>query len=355
MLIHSGAYFVPYGWISGDLGRLLEKEGRALRIAGGWAYATRVRILFRDDALHLDLTVDCVEDWLLSLEGGGESVSRDRWRALTTQRRPLTGFDWLKPVIMGILNVTPDSFSDGGDFFDPQAALNHAHAMREMGADIIDIGGESSRPGAVPVSIEEEVSRVAQPIGAISPHALVSIDTRHGETARVAVNNGAAWINDIMAGRESEMIPIMAECATPVVLMHCLGQPKVMQVNPSYDNALLDIFDFLENRINVAVAGGVNRNNIVVDPGIGFGKSLDHNLTLIKNVSIFHGLGCPILFGASRKRIIDMICQEMTPKKRVPGSLFLVAEAIKQGCQIVRVHDVAETHQVVQMYNFFNG
>lgn len=272
---------------------------------------------------------------------------------LTATRPPLGGVVMDSPQIMGILNVTPDSFSDGGLFHAPGSAIAHAQNMAADGATILDIGGESSRPGADFVPIEEEIERTEPVIAALAAENLppVSIDTRKARVAEVAVSAGAAWINDVSAGTYDPQMGILAaQMGTPLCLMHAQGDPKTMQDAPSYDDVLLDVYDFLETRIAWAEAAGVPRTQIIVDPGIGFGKTLDHNLTLLRNIALFHSLGCPILLGASRKRFIGEISGAAAADERMAGSVAVALAAISQGVQIVRVHDVSQTRQALALW-----
>ncbi len=253
---------------------------------------------------------------------------------------------------MAIVNVTPDSFSDGGDRFDAQRAIDDALAMRDAGADILDVGGESTRPGAAPVPLEEEQRRVLPVVKALATQgALVSIDTRHPRIMADALQAGAKIINDVTAleGDPGSM-PLVAESEASVVLMHMLGEPRSMQRDPRYDDVALDIYDFLEERVSACLAAGIPRDRIAVDPGIGFGKTISHNLQLLAQISLFHGLGCPILLGVSRKSFIGRLSQNEPPKERLAGSLAAALAGVAQGVQILRVHDVLETLQAVQVW-----
>lgn len=256
-------------------------------------------------------------------------------------------FDWNKPIIQGVLNVTPDSFSDGGSFDNYDAAIKQAQRMINDGADIIDIGGESTRPGAVSVSIEQELSRVIPVIEKLSSTTTsISIDSRNARVMSEAITAGAHIVNDVSAlSHDPKSLELVQKTKIPVILMHAQGTPETMQENPSYNCAILDIYDYLEDRIAFCEDAGISRNQIIVDPGIGFGKTLIHNMEILANLSIFHGLGVPILVGASRKRFIGEISGEENPKERTPGSISAAISAIEQGVQIVRVHDVKETKQ----------
>ncbi len=257
--------------------------------------------------------------------------------------------DWSKPLIQGVLNTTPDSFSDGGSFANFSDAVAHADQMINFGVDIIDVGGESTKPGAVPVSIDQEMGRVIPVIEQLSKKDIpISIDSRNSDVMLAAFNAGAHIINDVSAlTYDPVAMKAVKETKMPVILMHAQGTPQTMQHNPSYENVVLDIYEFLENRINACVHAGISRQMIMIDPGIGFGKTLDHNLEILSNLSIFHALGVPIVIGVSRKRFIGELSGEDTPRKRFPGSIAAALCAIEQGVQIIRVHDVVETRQAI--------
>lgn len=271
---------------------------------------------------------------------------------LTAPRRPLCGVSFERPCIMGILNVTPDSFSDGGDRADPEVAIRDGLAMLEAGADILDIGGESTRPGAEAVSLEEEEARVLPVVTALAKQgACVSIDTRHAAVMRAAVAAGARMINDVTAlSGDPDSPAVAAESDVPVVLMHMQGQPQTMQRDPRYDNAALDIYDYLAARLEACAAAGIAAERLIVDPGIGFGKTLTHNLQVLEQIALFQGLGCPVLLGASRKSFIARLSHGEPAKERLPGSLAAILFALQRGVQILRVHDVAETVQAVSVW-----
>src|ERR687894_973779 len=229
------------------------------------------------------------------------------------------------PVVIGILNVTPDSFSDGGDFLDPEAAAVHAAAMLDEGAGMLDVGGESTRPGSDPVSQEEEIRRVVPVIERIlsaRPEAVISVDTYRSGTATVALEAGASLVNDVTALRgDSRMVSVMEEAECPVILMHMQGEPKTMQKDPHYEDVVREVRDFLAERAEYAVTAGVRPENIIVDPGIGFGKSLEHNLDLLHNLDAIVDLGFPVLIGASRKRFIERITGVQEARERIPGTV----------------------------------
>lgn len=263
----------------------------------------------------------------------------------------MTGMFDKGPYIMGIVNVTPDSFSDGGLFADPVRAIAQGFRLAEEGADILDIGGESTRPGAAPVSPQQEMDRVLPVIeGLKGCSRLISIDTRNAATMREAVRAGAGMINDVTALRGEGCLQAAAQSGVPVCLMHMQGMPQTMQKDPHYDDVVSEVYGFLQERIKACEKAGLAREKIVVDPGIGFGKTLDHNLVLLKNLGHFRSLGVPLLVGLSRKSFIEKICPSTPPDARLPGSLAAALWALQQGAGIFRVHDVAETRQALAVF-----
>ena len=283
---------------------------------------------------------------LVSLAGLGDNT------AMNIPQLELTD----RPLVMGVLNVTPDSFSDGGQFADPAAALAHAGQMVRKGADIIDIGGESTRPGARPVSSAEQIERTQSVIGAIReefPETHVSIDTRSAEVAAAAVAAGACMVNDISALRaDLDMACRVAEAGAYVVLMHMQGKPTTMQVHPLYDDMVSEIEAFLHERIEFAVSCGIAREKIILDPGIGFGKTTAHNLRILANLNRFTELG-PVLLGASRKSFIGKILGIDDPQRRLTGTIVTNTIGLLAGVRILRVHDVKEARQTVDLCQAF--
>jgi len=256
-----------------------------------------------------------------------------------------------RTLIMGILNVTPDSFSDGGRFFDREDAIAHGQALAGAGADIIDVGGESTRPFSDSVPAEEEMRRVIPVVEALAGrlNIPISIDTQKADVARHALSAGATMVNDIGALRlDTAMASVVAAAGVPVILMHMKGTPKDMQVHPHYDDVVEEVKGFLSGAVEDAQRAGVGRANIIVDPGIGFGKTVMDNLLLIKHLSSFHALGLPVLIGPSRKSFIGKILGDGNEAREV-GTQAVVAAAALQGVQIVRVHDVARTKQTLQL------
>jgi dihydropteroate synthase len=248
------------------------------------------------------------------------------------------------PVVVGILNVTPDSFSDGGNFVDPEAAAEHAATMLDEGAGIIDVGGESTRPGSDPVSAEEEARRVVpviERIVAARPGTVISVDTYRAATAAAALEAGACIVNDVSALRgDPRKASVVAKAGCPVILMHMQGEPKTMQSEPRYKDVVREVTDFLRSRAEHAVATGVSRENIIVDPGIGFGKTVDHNLALLRGLEAVAHLGFPVLLGASRKRFIGSITGRGEAAERVFGTVATTVLAYEKGATLFRVHDV---------------
>lgn len=318
------------------------RPDEANTLAGGWCWFTHAERIERGSVRTI-VPADQIPHTTL-----------DR---LTTPRVPIAGMGMDSPRIMGILNMTPDSFSDGGMFLAPDAALAQAGTMVAQGADILDIGGESTRPGADFVDANEEINRTAPAIAAIRAitSTPISIDTRKAPVARAALAAGANLVNDVAAFTfDPDMAPLSAQAGVPCCLMHAQGDPSTMQDAPQYDDVVLDVYDFLEARVHAAEAAGIRREQIVVDPGIGFGKTLDHNLELLKNLSIFHGLGCVVLLGASRKRFIGTLGNAPDAQDRMAGSLAVALQGLRQGMQILRVHDIMATRQAISLHMAVN-
>lgn len=313
----------------------------AVTLAGGWCWFDRVEVLTRG-AAPVVVSID--------------QVPTDVMQRLTAPRADIAGLTMDRPQIMGILNVTPDSFSDGGNYIAPESALTQGRRMAAEGATIIDVGGESTRPGAAFVPEVEEIARVGNVVRTLAADgAIVSIDTRKSAVARVAADAGAMILNDVAAMTfDPAMADVAARSGLPICLMHAQGDPKTMQDDPVYDDVLLDVYDFLTERVSAAVAAGIARDRIIVDPGIGFGKTLAHNLSLLSRLSLFHGLGCPILLGASRKRFIGVISGAQDAAERMPGSVAVAIDALRQGVQIIRVHDTLPTKQAFSLIQAIN-
>lgn len=269
---------------------------------------------------------------------------------MTMLNRAGRSLDLSVPQVMGIVNVTPDSFSDGGQFFSPDKALDQARKLVADGAAIIDIGGESTRPGSEPVPADEEIRRVLPAIEAITAEldVPVSIDTMKAEVMRAAVDAGAGIINDVNALRGDKALATAAELDVPVCLMHMQGTPQSMQKSPEYEDVVQEVIDFLQARIEACEAAGIARHNLILDPGFGFGKKARHNLRLMKHLSRITELGYPVLLGVSRKSIIGAMLNTSVDE-RLAGSLSLASIAVWQGAKIIRSHDVKDTVQAVKL------
>lgn len=341
-------YVRPIDLLAGAPAEASLSNGRGLPLAGGPIVFQSVELIARTaEAIRVAPSPVATLD-NLELPNLASSLA-----ALTTPRRPLVpGLTEARgngPILMGIVNVTPDSFSDGGDHVATAEAIAHGRRLAAQGAAILDIGGESTRPGSDPVSIEEEIRRTEPVIRALAGDGHpVSIDSRNAPVMAAGLDAGAAIVNDVSAlGHDPKAASMLAARDCPVVLMHMLGEPKTMQDDPVYACAPLDVFDALEKRVVAAEAAGIARDRIVIDPGFGFGKIPAHNLEITAWLTLFHGLGCPILYGASRKSTIGALSRGEPPKQRVPGSIALALAAAARGVRILRVHDVAETAQAL--------
>ena len=265
---------------------------------------------------------------------------------------PFAGLALGRPLIMGIVNVTPDSFSDGGETADAASAIARGRAMHEAGADIIDVGGESARPGAQPLAPAEELARVLPVVGELAEAGVVvSIDSRRAQVMKAALEGGARIVNDITAlAGDPDSLGVVAASRAAVVLMHMQGTPATMQDEPKYEHAPLDIYDELAARVAACAAAGIERARIAVDPGIGFGKTLDDNLEILDRLALLRGIGCAVLLGASRKSFVGRLGAGAPAPTRLPGSLAAALAAVARGANIVRVHDVAETRQALDVW-----
>ena len=312
----------------------------ALPLAGGLGWFTHVEVLSRSAPCRIIEADQVPEAYLVRL---------------TAARPDIAGLSLARPQIMGILNTTPDSFSDGGQHAGIGDAVAAGQAMQEDGADILDIGGESTRPGATFVAPQEEINRTAPVIAALRAAGMdlpISIDTRKAAVAEAAVAMGANLVNDVSGFTfDPGLAPFCQKHQLPVCVMHAQGKPETMHLNPQYDNVLLDVFDALERQIAALEAVGVPRGAILADPGIGFGKTQDHNLALLARISLFHMLGAPLLLGVSRKKFIGTIGQAPDPTERAAGSIAVALAGLSQGVQMIRVHDVRETRQAVALWH----
>lgn len=320
---------------------------KAERLAGGHAFFDRAERLTRDESEIVP----------------PQDVPASVMARLTTPRTPICNVAMTAPALMGIINVTPDSFSDGGLFHEAEAGVAQGRALIEEGAAFLDIGGESTRPGSEEVAASDQLARVMPVIEELSnTHAVLSIDTRSAAVAEAALRRGidgrrgASLFNDVSALQHDPASLIVAAAhAEAVCLMHSPADPKTMQEEARYDSVLLDVYDALATRIAACEAAGIARSRIIVDPGIGFGKTLNHNLALIRGISLFHGLGCALLVGVSRKRFIGTLSGVELAGDRVLGSVAAGLACVRQGVQILRVHDVAAHRQALGVWQAIEG
>ena len=319
-------------------------------LAGGWRRFAWVEILERKPGGGRRVVATLPADLARRRHPEFEAI----FARLTAPRAALLGLSLDRPRLMGILNLTPDSFSDGGRHDAPAAARARMAALVEQGAEILDLGAESTRPGAAPIPHEAEWSRLA-PAFSSGVSVPLSVDTRNAATAAAAFHAGARIFNDVSAlthdARSLRVALAYARTGGAICLMHAQGDPQTMQQDPRYADPLLDVYDYLEARLAACAEAGIAREAILVDPGIGFGKGLAHNLDLLRGLSLLHGLGCPILLGVSRKRFIGALSGEAEAAARAPGSAAAALHGVAQGAQILRVHDVRETKQALAVWS----
>lgn len=340
-------YVRPVGLLYGATAQAAVADGLALPLAGGPIAFTAAE-LSEGEPGNTRMRLFAAP----ALASTGEADLAALLGRITTKRPPFAGIALDRPVLMGIVNVTPDSFSDGGLYDTTEGAIVHAAELAAAGAGIVDVGGESTRPGSDPAEEGEELGRVVPVIAGLAGlPAVISIDTRKASVARAAAKNGAKILNDVSAlTHDANSLPVAAETGLSVVLMHAQGVPKTMQDNPRYEDVVLEVFDYLKARIAAAVAAGIEPARIAADPGLGFGKTLAHNLALLAHTTLFHGLGVPLLIGASRKRFIKGVSGGERPSSREPGSQAAAIAAAAQGAQILRVHDVAGSRQALAVW-----
>jgi dihydropteroate synthase len=340
-------YLRPIGFLYGPPADAAVEDGLALPLAGG-PIAFTAAVLIEGDPTNSRRRL-CTAQTLKEVRDA-ELVAV--LAGVTSPRQPFAGLSLTRPVLMGIVNVTPDSFSDGGLYDETEGGITHAAELASSGAAIVDIGGESTRPGADTVAGDEELSRVIPVLEGLDGfHAVISIDTRKSTVARAAAKAGAKILNDVSAlTYDPACLDAAVETGLDVLLMHAQGEPKTMQDNPTYDDVVLEVFDYLEGRIEACERAGIPRARIAADPGLGFGKTLVHNLALLANLSLFHGLGVPLLVGASRKRFVGGVGQGKDPKSREPGSHAAAIASAAQGVQILRVHDIAGSRQALEVW-----
>jgi len=348
-------YLRPTGFLAGEAARAASAVGSAATLAGGPLAFTHVEVLARNEG-HIAVATAPLRDvqgWASTSGGEVERHVTGLLSRISMPRPSFAGLTLDRTRLLGILNATPDSFSDGGMHLVPETAIAHGWALISAGSDIVDVGGESTRPGAVRVPVEEELRRV-RPVfaGLAKSNTTLSIDTRNSAVMAAAIDAGASIINDVTAlAGDSRSLRLAVERQACVILMHMQGDPTMMNVAPSYRYAPLDVYDFLEDRIEACIAAGLPRAKIAVDPGIGFGKTTDHNVAILERISLLHGLGCGVLLGASRKLVLGAARYTAGPMQRLGGSLGVALAAVEQGVQLLRVHDVVETRQAVDVWH----
>jgi dihydropteroate synthase len=352
-------YLRPVGLLQGDIAMDMCAAGRARPLAGGpLAFPVcEIVIRARRQVHRAAAEIPRIETWSETCDPELRRNIQLRLELLTVPRAAMVQL----PALMGVINVTPDSFSDAGERLDPDAALAHGLQLAASGARILDIGGESTRPGATPVDAKAETDRVEPVLARLSaqrqhhPGLLLSIDTRHAAVMRCALAYGVDIINDVSAlSDDPQSLATAAASKAAVVLMHKQGDPASMNVSPRYEDVALDVFDQLEARIEACAGAGIEQSRLIVDPGIGFGKRSEENLALLRSLALYHGLGSPLLVGFSRKALLGGEQGRLTPRDRLPGSLAAAMHALDKGVQLLRVHDVAETRQVVDLWSQIN-
>jgi dihydropteroate synthase len=339
-------YVQPLGLLSGEAAKIGIESGWALAFAGRQRAYTAAELWWRDaDALR-QTVVPAAE--IAAAAGRHVGIAHFTERLGAACSWP-AGLPERRPLLMGVLNVTPDSFSDGGLYFDREAAIAQGRRLHAEGADIVDVGGESTRPRSATISEQEEICRVVPVIQALAQDGiLVSIDTRKAAVMRAAIGAGARMINDISALRhDPDSLKVAGASGLPVVLMHIQGEPATMQQRPRYERAALDVYDHLDGQARAWTEAGFDRSRLIVDPGIGFGKTLEHNLDILGRLGLYQGLGLPLLLGTSRKSFIARIAGETPAPDRVAGSIAAALAGLAQGVAILRVHDVAMTKQAI--------
>ena len=343
----------PVGIIQGDLAAECRRDGSALPLAGGTLAFTACELfLAGDDAVAIHFaTLNDLIGWAGQHGAATARAVSDRLERLSRPRPDFAGLALDRPRLVGVVNVTPDSFSDGGDFLDVGAAIAQGENLAAAGADILDIGGESTRPGSDPTSCETELARVLPVIDGLAGCGVaLSIDTRRGAVMEAALERGVSVVNDISAlGDDPESAGVVARHDASVVLMHMKGRPRDMQTEPHYGHAPYEILQYFKDRVRFCEQAGISRDRIAIDPGIGFGKNDDHNLKILTEVAILHGLGCAVAIGASLKSFIGRVADVDDAKSRLAGSLAAAALAAGQGTQLFRVHDAAQTRQALKI------
>ena len=348
-------YTRPCNFYYGNFARSLISKKQALSLTGSLNIAfDQIEVFERKAKKTVQSKVYSISK-IKNLPKTLKSIVEKDLKQILSKRKSICGIKFNEPNIMGVLNVTPDSFSDGGLFLSQSKGYKKANSMIKDGAVIIDIGGESTRPGSKVVTEKEEWRRVEKIIVKLkknSPKTVISLDTRKAKLMQKGINNGVNIINDVSGlNFDKKSFDVINKNKIPFVLHHMQGTPETMQVNPKYDDVILDVFDFFEKKINHCLRKKYKKEIIIVDPGIGFGKNLKHNLRIMSKISIFHSLGCPILIGTSRKRFIEHIVTKFDTQDRTGGTLASVLYGLLQGVQLFRVHNVKEINQGILVFN----
>ena len=341
-------YLKPFGYVSNTNGKILFKKKKAIKVND--CYFLFIEVV-KKNKKSLQKEHFSVEEFLNFIKT--HQNTRILFERMCSPRKIIKK----SHLIFGILNITPDSFSDGGEYFDIKTSYNRAKKLIKDGADFVDIGGESTRPNADVVKPIEEVKRVLPIIQKLDNKEIrMSLDTRNSETMELGILSGVKVINDVSALiNDPKSAGIIRKYKVPIILMHMPGNPKTMMSQNNYVDIVLDVYDFLNERIEFCEKNGIKRENIIIDPGIGFGKDSNQNLTLLNNLSIFHSLGCPIMLGVSRKRFISSFTDSKNPKDRLGGTLTATTLALHQGVQVHRVHDVFEIRQAIKIFEEINS
>ena len=345
-------YTRPCNFYYGNQAKKLIRKKKAFSLAGNTSVAfDQIEVFKRLKKKKVNSSIYSIKN----IPNNIWFVMRSDLKKIVSKRQSIIGLDFNKPKIMGVLNVTPDSFSDGGLFLKESKALKHAKLMIDGGATIVDIGGESTRPGSKTINENKEWLRIKKIIIKLKkkfPKILLSLDTRKSYVMKMGFKNGIDIINDVSGlNFDNDSFNTIRINKIPLILNHSQGTPSTMQQNPKYNDVLLDIYDFFEEKINLFSKSKHKKKLIIIDPGIGFGKNLNHNLRILSKISLFHGLGCPIIIGTSRKRFIKHIVTKFDTKDRTGGTLGSVLYGLSQGVQLFRVHNVKEINQGILVFN----
>ena len=348
-------YTRPCNFYYGNYAKKLINKKKALSLAGNQNISfDQIEIIERVRKTTIKSSFHSIAEIKILTKDKQIKIKADLKR-ITSKRKGILGLNFNNPQIIGELNVTPDSFSDGGKFFEENKSFNQAKLMIENGSTIIDIGGESTRPGSKTISEKDEWDRVKSIIIKLKknfPNTILSLDTRKSYIMNEGIKNGVNIINDVSGlNFDTKSFDVIKSEKTPFILHHMQGTPEIMQKKPKYDDALLDIYDFFEEKINFCVKKNYKKESIIIDPGIGFGKNLNHNLRIMSKISTFHSLGCPILIGTSRKRFIEHIVTKFDTTDRTGGTLGSVLYGLLQGVQLFRVHNVKEIYQGILVFS----